>query len=153
MAMIDEAIDQNVKMPVPSFTPAPDDAEGEDTESKIRRLLETAGFPAGTTANRVTVHDKRAPKGVDALSGASSTKPGIKVRIPLTDAKIPTRPDIGRRLNNLSRRATRKVAARQLPSTKQAGPPGAHRAPAYRQRRAHPGRSKGGRPAREAKRV
>jgi hypothetical protein len=71
-----------MKMPVPGFTPAPNDTEGEDAESKIRRLLEAAGFPAGTTAKRVTVHEKEAPKGADALSGAASIKAGIKVQIP-----------------------------------------------------------------------
>ena len=57
-----------MKMPVPSFTPARDDAKGEDAKNKIRRLLETAGFPAGPTAQRVTAQEKKAQKGA-AMAG------------------------------------------------------------------------------------
>src|SRR5262249_7582103 len=58
------------------------DTEGEDAESKIRRLLETAGFPAGTTVRPTIAHNQKPPKGADALSGAAATRPGVHVRIP-----------------------------------------------------------------------
>jgi len=68
-------------MPIPSFTPARDDAEGEDAESKTRRLLETAGFVPAQLHSALRFNQREAPKGADALSGASSTKTGIASQI------------------------------------------------------------------------
>jgi hypothetical protein len=90
------------------------DTEGEDVESKIRRLLEVAEFPTGTTVRPTTVHNRTLSKGADALSGVSKTKPGVQVRISLAAENGPARPRIGQRLNILSRRAASKADPRYV---------------------------------------